>query len=90
MSVVGDVRQGLQDFLAPELSELKARLNAIEKELQELKEQTSKRLDSIDQRFGGLQAHLDRRFDRLEDAFAVRERVLLLEQELHQLKQQRQ
>jgi len=36
MSVVEDVRNALQDFLTPELRELKARLDAVEQQVQKL------------------------------------------------------
>ena len=36
MSVVEDVRNVLQDFLTPELRELKARLDAVERQVQKL------------------------------------------------------
>jgi len=36
MSVVEDVRNALQDFLTPELRELKARLDAVEQQAQKL------------------------------------------------------
>jgi len=36
MSAVEDVRNALQDFLTPELRELKARLDAVERQVQKL------------------------------------------------------
>ena len=56
MSIVGEVRTALQDFLAPELRELKARLDSAEKQLDKLE----KKIDRID-------AKIDNRMDRLEN-----------------------
>jgi hypothetical protein len=46
MGAVEDVRQVLQDFLAPELREIRGTLSSIEKRL----ESQDKRLDSQDKR----------------------------------------
>jgi hypothetical protein len=57
MSNVDDLRRALQDFLAPELKEIKGELKAI-----------NVRMDSFDRRFDDLIKilELDRRVERLE------------------------
>lgn len=81
MSVVGDVRTALQDFLAPELRELKARLDAVEKQLDKLDEK-------VERGFARLDAKIDNRMDRLENLLNLNQRVS--EVEAHLRKQQSQ
>lgn len=75
MSVVGDVRTALQDFLAPELRELKARLDAVEKQLDKLEER-------VESGFSRLDAKIDNRMDRLENLLNLNQRVSEVEARL--------
>lgn len=47
MSVVEDVRQVLQDFLAPELREIRAQLVAVDKRLDTIDEMNRVRYEAI-------------------------------------------
>lgn len=79
MSAIEDIRQGFQDFLAPELRALVARLEALEKVM-------SARFDTMDSRFGAQNAKLDAlesrmadRFNSIIDALAIDRRLSRLE-----------
>ena len=48
MSVVEDVRKALQDFLTPELRELKARLDSIEKSVISMNTNLNQRFDQME------------------------------------------
>ena len=61
MSVVEDVRQVMQDFLAPELRTITARLDSIEKVM-------TARFESVDTKFAAMDtkfAAMDTKFDSL-------------------------
>jgi hypothetical protein len=62
MSVVEDVRQVLQDFLAPELREIRTRLDAMDEINRIRYENLSQRLELIQQSFA-----FDKRISNLED-----------------------
>ncbi len=64
MSVIEDSRKVLQDFIAPELRAIDARLTAIEK-----------RMDGMDRRFD----ETDRRFERMERRLDHMEQSILAE-----------
>ena len=67
MSVVEDVRKVLQDFLAPELRELKVRIEAVEKRIDERHAEVMKRMDErhedvlhrMDERHGDVSRQFD-------------------------------
>jgi len=48
MSVVEDVRKALQDFLTPELRELKARLDSIETSVMSMNAHLNQRFDQME------------------------------------------
>ncbi len=85
MSVVEDVRQVLQDFVAPELravntrldameSRFNTRLDAIESRASTNLEAVKSRFDAIDQRFDDMITIMNTRFDSLgKDVAQVRE-----------------
>ena len=56
MSVIEDTRKLLQDFLAPELRELTARVGALEARMDARFDSLEKTLDA---RFHGVDAHFD-------------------------------
>jgi tetrahydromethanopterin S-methyltransferase subunit G len=58
MGAIEDTRKVLQDFLAPEMREIKARLDALEKRF----DVVDRKFDGIDRKFDGI----DRRFDDME------------------------
>ena len=61
MSVIEDTRKVMQDFLAPELRAISARLDALEQRFGVV----DKRFDSVDKRIDGV----DKRFDRVDKRF---------------------
>ncbi len=65
MSVVNEVRSALQDLVAPELRELKARVDSLEKEM-------NRRFDEMDNAMG-------RRFDHLETLLSLNAGITRLE-----------
>ncbi len=81
MSVVEDVRQVLQDFLAPELREIKGRIEALEKEMEGME-------DTVSQRFADLRSYLDMRFNSLDNEIGLSNRVAKMESELRAIKRQ--
>ena len=68
MSVVEDVRQVLQDFLAPELREIRAQLAAVDKRLDTIDEMNRVRYEAIVQRLEQIQQSFafDKRISNLE------------------------
>ncbi len=62
MGVVEDVRQVLQDFLAPEMREIRTRLDAMEEINRIRYESLTQRLEQIQQSFA-----FDKRISNLED-----------------------
>jgi hypothetical protein len=94
MSVIEDTRKLLQDFLAPELRELTARVDALEERMNARFESLEERMNA---RFESLEERMDTRFEaverlaserhtqvmlaigRLADVFELRERVARIE-----------
>jgi tetrahydromethanopterin S-methyltransferase subunit G len=58
MGAIEDTRKVLQDFLAPEMREIKARLDALEKRF----DVVDRKFDGVDHKFNGV----DRKFDDME------------------------
>src|SRR5271165_222776 len=67
MSVVADVRNVLQDFLTPELCELKARLDAVEQQVQKLD-------GTMHEQFQQVEHRADKRFSFIQEQFQQVER----------------
>jgi archaellum component FlaC len=63
MSVIEDVRQVVQDFVAPELRALSARLDAVEKQL----DRVDKRFDNVDKRFDDVNKEFDDVYKKFDD-----------------------
>ncbi len=61
MGAIEDFRKVLQDFLAPELRAVNARLDAMEKVMEAQHREVLARLDGLERYF-----QLDKRVDRLE------------------------
>ncbi len=64
MSVIEDTRKVMQDFLAPELRAISARLDSLEKRIDGF----DKRFDKIDSRFEKIDSRFERVDGKLEDA----------------------
>ncbi len=75
MSVVEDVRQVLQDFLAPELREIRTRLESIDKRL----DGQDKRLDTIENANGVRYQAIVQRLEQIQQSFAFDKRISDLE-----------
>jgi hypothetical protein len=69
MGVIEDVRKVLQDFLAPELRAINARLDAMEKVDEARHSEVLARIDSVAAQIDNLKVAfaLDRRVERLEN-----------------------
>ncbi len=69
MGIIEETRQLLQDFVAPEMRSLDARMSALEEKIESLKtnvEQQIGALDAkLDRQIGALDAKLDRQVDAL-------------------------
>ena len=65
MSVIEDSRKVLQDFIAPELRAVDARLAAVEKRLDSFERQVDQRFQQVDRRFDKMEQQIDRKFDLL-------------------------
>ena len=68
MGAIDDTRKVLQDFLAPELREIRARLEALEKQVEGVDRRAEKRHDEVMSAIG-----------RIVDYTEVRERLARLE-----------
>lgn len=77
MSVIEDVRQGLQDFLPPQQRELFARLDSLEKvmntrldaqdfKLESIRKEISARFEAQDAKFDGLNTAIQGISDKLD------------------------
>ena len=77
MSVVEDVRQVLQDFLAPELREIRTRLDTIDKRL----DAQDKRIDTIENANGVRYQAIIQRLEQIQQSFAFDKRISILEAE---------
>ena len=66
MSVVEDVRQVLQDFLAPELRAVSARLDSIEKVMDARFGSVDVKFESIDVKFDALRTQIQGIGDKLD------------------------
>lgn len=89
MSVVEDTRKAVQDFLAPELREVRAKLDGIEKRIDALEKHTDERFATLekhmdgrfvaaDLRFTDLQRSLDERFNSAEKSANTRHEAVVL------------
>jgi hypothetical protein len=69
MGAIDDVHQVLQDFLAPELREIRAQFSAVDKRLDAMEEMNRVRFESITQRLEQIQQSFafDKRISSLEE-----------------------
>lgn len=84
MSVVDDVRQVLQDFLAPELREIRGRLDSIDKRLDSMDKRLDaqdKRIDTIESANGVRYQAIIQRLEQIQQSFAFDKRISALEAE---------
>ncbi len=69
MGVVEDVRSAVQDFVAPELRELRTRINALEEQQTQFRADLDKRFDAVDGRFEKLEDSVSKGFDAVDKRF---------------------
>jgi tetrahydromethanopterin S-methyltransferase subunit G len=77
MGMVEEVRQVLQDFLAPELREIRTRLDSVDKRL----ETQDKRLDTIEEANRVRFEAIVQRLEQIQQSFAFDKRISSLEAE---------
>ena len=68
MSVIEDTRKVMQDFLAPELRGISARLDALEKRLDGVDTSLNKKIDSVERNLDKKIDDVDRRAEQRHDA----------------------
>ncbi len=81
MSVIEDTRKALQDFLAPEMRELKTRLDALDKRMDASEKRTDERHAETMEAIRAMGARIDRRVDSIIDFTELREKVAVLDAE---------
>lgn len=82
---VEDVRQVLQDFLAPELREIRTRLDAMDRRLDIVESANDVRYHALTQRVESVSQSLSQRLDSIENANGVRYQAIV--QRLEQIQQ---
>jgi uncharacterized membrane protein YccC len=88
MGAVEDTRKVIQDFIAPELREIKARLDALDKRFDDSAKHVDQRFEQVSQRFEQAEKRADERqqalmfsLNSLANYNEVRDRLLRLELE---------
>ena len=95
MSVYDDVKKGIQDFLAPDIKEIKGELKAINVRLDAMEKNTDTRFNAMgkntDTRFQAIEEKLtsrfngiDQRFDDLIERLELDRRIEKLERQHHE------
>jgi ABC-type enterochelin transport system substrate-binding protein len=69
MSAIDDVRNVMQDFLAPELRELKVRIDAVERQVEELKGSTRGQFEGLQKQFEHTERRAEQRHHSFEEQF---------------------
>ncbi|MGB6687857.1 MAG: hypothetical protein WBE76_08445 [Terracidiphilus sp.] len=79
MSVIEDTRKLLQDFLAPELRELSARVDALEVRMNDRFDSIEKRMDAAEHLASERHGQTLQAIARLADIYELRERISRIE-----------
>jgi flagellar capping protein FliD len=82
MGVVEETRQVVQDFLAPELREMRGHLGGIEKRLESMDrrlDSQDKRLDTIEEANRARHESIIQRLEQIQQSFAFDKRISNLE-----------
>ena len=79
MSVIEDTRKLLQDFLAPELRELTARMDALEERFEARFKGIDTRFDAAERLASERHTQLMQAIARLADVYELRERIARIE-----------
>ncbi len=82
MGFIEEGRQLFQDFVAPEIRAIEARLDAIEKQVQALDSKYDKRADQLEAKIDRNQTQLMDTLHRMENYTHVLERLARLESKL--------
>ncbi len=69
MGAIDDVRNVMQDFLAPELRELKARIDAVERQVGELKGSMQGQFQTVQKQLEQVERRAKQRHHSLEEQF---------------------
>ncbi len=77
MSVVEEMRLVLQDFFAPEMREIHARLDPVDRRL----DASDKRIDTIENANGMRQQSIIPQLEQIQQSFAFDKRISVLEAE---------
>jgi len=85
MSVIEDVRQVFQDFLAPELRAITTRLDAIDQRFVDITTVMNARSNALDQRIADLAAIMNTRFDSVSKEIAQVRELLEIDRRLSRL-----
>lgn len=96
MSVYEQVKQALQDIVAPELKSIQVEIRRLDSRIDSLKSETISRIDSLDNKIDSLKSEiateikrLDSKIDSLDNkidtAIQIRERLAALEAKLASL-----
>jgi RNA processing factor Prp31 len=78
MSVVEDSRKLMQDFLAPEVRSIAARLDALEKRFDESERRHDKLSEKIEKRFESMSERFDKQFHDAEKQAEKRHDISML------------
>jgi outer membrane murein-binding lipoprotein Lpp len=78
-SVIEDTRKLLQDFLAPELRELSARVNALEERMDAQFKEMGARFDGAERLASERHTQTMQAITRLADVYELRERITRIE-----------
>jgi hypothetical protein len=79
MSVIEDTCKLLQDFLAPELRELSARVESLEERMNLRFEGMNGRFDAVERQASERHAQAMQAITRLADVYELRERITRIE-----------
>ena len=79
-NVYEQVKQALQDVVAPEIKELRVEIRRMDEKIDSLDKRLSEKIDSLDQRLNEKIDSLDQRLnEKIDFALEFRERLVTLE-----------
>jgi tetrahydromethanopterin S-methyltransferase subunit G len=85
MGMIEEGRQLFQDFVAPEIRAIEARLDTIEKQVASLDAKTDKRTDRLESKIDRNQTQLMHTLHRMENYTQVLERLARLESKVQNI-----
>jgi polyhydroxyalkanoate synthesis regulator phasin len=81
MGVIEDVRSALQDFVAPELHELRARIDALEEQQKQFRAAVDKRFEKLEDKLSNMRDEILTEIRRTATIYDLTVRVAKLEAE---------